>query len=336
MEEIQPTGRLAGELRSTKKVTVIPEKTYVSPAQTVVERTFYGPCLVCAKDIQYSFYWRWSTEEGTEEWLLKQFEPSRRKAHLSFLEGRRKDGFCQLRVLHGIVCVSCQEKYATARTAIQRVKAAKEELKRQAELEEAEVRLHERERWEYHTTWRDAEVGEFGTVPDGVARFTARVSRGRTHKILFRWRPVGGKCQGNSPRNVVGMWVDRQFITHYHGWNIEPFDGEPPQYQWGDYEEAEDFSVQDVFGVGFCRWFERAFQPELLRITPAATWEAKGSGWPTGINPLYEEVETPAVVHTRWIDGAVYARLLCDNELPKVLAFASEHLGMNIVRTTAV
>ena len=43
---------------------------------------------------------------------------------------------------------------------------------------------------------------------------------------------------------------------------------------------------------------------------------------------------TPSVIHTHWIDGNAYARVLADNELPKVVAFAQKHLRMKIIRTT--
>ena len=334
MEEIQSTGRLAGEVRSTKKVTVTPEKNIVIPAQTIVERTFYGPCLVCAKDMQYSFYWRWNMDSGYEDWLLKQFEPSRRKAHLSFLEGRRKEGYMQLRVLHGIVCTSCQEAFASTRAIAQKKRDEKEVKKKRREQRTAEDRERAREQWDYHTTWRDVTKADLANAPDGAARFTVTIPRRRhTYKILFRWRPVGGQCRGDAPRNVVGMWVDRRFVTHYCAWNLTPYGGESPWDEWSYYQEVNEVDEADVFGVGFCRWFEREFQRELLQTNPAAIWRAKGGQRPTNVGVL-TELEYPCVVHTHWIDDSVYARVLVSDELPKVLAFAEKHLRLKVVCTT--
>jgi len=343
MQELQQTGKVAGELRSIKKVEVIPETTVVLPAQMNVEHTFYGPCLLCGKDMQYSLWFRTRDKHQAEDWLLTQFESNRRKAHASYLEGRRKEGFIELRKLEGIVCESCRAICAESRAAVAKRKSEREEVKRQTAARQREQYERERERWEYHTTWRDAQPAEFANLRDGVARFTVSVPGKRPNKVLFRWRAVGGRCRGDSPRSVVGMWVDRKFITRYHGWNIAPLEGQRPYFEkdleWYDgdncfgpqWPPADDSGRQDVFGVGFCRWLEGAFQAKLLRLKPAATWTAKTKrdSWPLDV-PTLREIKTPGVVHTHWIDGSVYATLLCDTDLPKVCGFADQQLAVKI------
>lgn len=342
MDDLQSTRRIAGELRShVKNVNVVPEekREYVIPAKTVVDWAFYGPCLACARDMEYHIWFQVRKKADVEDWLLKQFETKRRKAHLSLLEGRRQSGILIDR-LEGIVCQSCRTTLAESRTKRETEKEQARKLKGEADKQAAarklEQDLRDRERWNYHTAWRDAHPGEFDNLPDGFARFTVTTAN-RNYRVFFRWRPVGGKCRGDSPRNVVGLWVDRKFITHYYGWNIVPLEGERPYFkqdvQWIDgYEQDwppnEDAAKQDLFGVGFCRWIERTFQPQLLRLKPAVKWTAKGT-WPIDVNSLSVFV-TPCVVHTHWIDGSAYARVLEDNEMPNVIEFADRALGLKI------
>jgi len=90
MDELENSGRLPGELRTAKRlVKICPARTY--PAQTRVEYTYYGPCLVCGKDMQYGdMPYRFSTEIAAQNWLLSEFSPQRRNVHLRFLDGRLK------------------------------------------------------------------------------------------------------------------------------------------------------------------------------------------------------------------------------------------------------
>jgi len=344
VEGLEQSKRVAGELRSIRKVRVIPERTFA--AQTIVDWTHYGPCLRCGKDTEYGFS-RSGTKSEIEDWLLKQNEKSRRKGHISYLEGRRQDslGHISLRNLEGIICESCRTACAEARSAVAKRKEEKKEAELHAKKRQLEQDRREREQWVYHTTWRDSEPGEFENLRDGVARFTAEIPSKRRWKILFRWRPVDGLCRGDSPRNVVGMWVDRKFVARYHGWKIEPLKGQRPYFdedlQWSDnggsydWPPPEDSARQDVFGVGFCRWLEGQFQAELLRLKPVATWTARTryDCWPLDV-PSIRKINTPCVIHTHWIDGTAYAQILYDEASPKVIHFAEEHLGMRINQTT--
>jgi hypothetical protein len=352
VEDLQNTRRIAGELRAhAKKVDVVPERVYVVPAKTTVDWEFYGPCIACAKDMLYELScmqfasWR-DRKAELEDWLLKQFEASRRKIHLLHLAGKRQQGLIQIDRLEGIVCPDCRATLAATRArsiaAKEERQNRKEQERQQNEKQQTERSWQERERWQYHTTWREARPQEFQCLRDGIARFTATVSERRPYKILFRWRATGGRCRGDSPRNIVGMWVDRKFVTHYYGWNFKPLKGERPYFpqdaEWDDgYEEVwpprEDSAKQDVFGVGFCRWFERAFQKELLQAKPATSWRTKGGDWPIDVETL-QVFNTPCIAHTQWIDGSMYARVIADNELPKVIKFAGQHLGMGIERVT--
>jgi hypothetical protein len=330
MQGPQQSENLLSSPRLVKRVEVLPERTY--PAYTVTRQTFYGQCLACGHETEYGDgWWTGTNEEDKRRWYLEQLEPSRRKVHMRVLEGTRGQGRLSISTLEGLICEPCRRSYKEVRDPNEKARRAKKWAKEDAEqrsYEDGEEQgRRDQERWTYHTTWRDASRGEFDKLPAGLATFTATVRKGRSHKILFRWRPVGGKCRGDSPRNVVRMWVDGASVSHYHGWNFAPLAETSPFFGGGEKDEAI-WERRDVFGVGFCAWFDRDFQEELLRVKPAAIWRASGGAWP--LNRDLSDLKTPCVVHTECPDGKVYARVLADDELPKVREFAKERLGVRI------
>jgi hypothetical protein len=340
MDNPQPSAKPSTQIRTTSKISVEPERTYVYPARTNVEWEFYGPCLVCSKEMEYDLWFRTTVQSHAEEWIMKQFEQDRKTVHLSLLQGRRRTGYLSLGSLEGLVCKPCwkvceQMRAAALQTKRERTAEKAREAREEAKRVEADQR-RERERWENHATWREAAKSEFVNIPDGVARFAAELGPKR-YKILFRWRPVGGNCRGDSPRNVVGMWVDGKFVTHYHGWNIAPLEGERPYFdedvEWENgynriWPPKKDAHEEDVFALGFCRWLERAFQKDLIRSKPEATWRAK-AGMFLDISTV-EDIKIPCVLHTEWIDGSIYARILPTQQLSKLIAFAEDQLRMRI------
>jgi hypothetical protein len=317
-----------GELRSTKRVVITPAQTFVRPAQRTVEHSFFGPCLRCARDMQYDLRNPMGEHEAGE-WLLKEFK--RRRSHVNCLEGRRQSGPLSLNTLEGIVCPTCWQECSEIRDALVRAENERIWAQRAAENDKFEQGRRDFERWKYHNTWRTARPDEFQNAPDGSARFTVESTPDRVHEILFRWRATGGQCRGDSPRNVVGIWIDERFAFRYHAWNLAPFVGnrQVPKFWYQDevWPPPEDSVRQDVFGLGFCQWLERRFQPELLRCKPAALWKAQNIGLQLA---SLSKLETPCVVHAEWIDGSLCANVLVHHDSSKVLEFAKCRLGITI------
>jgi hypothetical protein len=158
----------------------------------------------------------------------------------------------------------------------------------------------------------------------------------RLYEISFRWHATAGKCRGeSSPRNIVGMWVDKKLVAHYEAWNLTPYvdskrmddedDGTVPE-SYRNYN-SEYTRQEDVFGRGFCQWIQREFQKELASSDPNAVWYALNP------DPLdCYSISPPFVTHTVWIDGSVYAYLHPDYDLQRVAEWAGECLGLRIER----
>lgn len=328
------TGRLPGELRSTAKFNVVPERQIVVPKQTTVEYTFSGPCLRCGTDIQYKGFARWS-KKNVEDWLLEQFSEKRRKAHISYIEGRR--GTCLTMRVEDIICEQCRACHEHAqRDRREKAERDKAERKRKEEREEQE-RLKERERYVYHVTWHKRTRADAARLPDGSARYVVTWPGGIT-QLLFRWRPTAGDWRGDSPLNIVGVWQDGVLIAHYYGWNLVPLAGERPyfgsdvEYSRDNYQiwpPREDVRQEDVFGVGFCRFLQRACQQELLRAKPDMTWSAAAVGDAVDGTEKLSHLTRPSIVHTRWVDGSVFAAVVPSSNLETVKSFAKK-LGVQI------
>lgn len=120
------------------------------------------------------------------------------------------------------------------------------------------------------------------------------------------------------------MWVDGRLASRYYGWNLSPFDDQP-DYQNVWEGEAERF--QDVFGEGFCRWIERAFQSELIACGPDFVLDILSARrhWPDT-----SSLTKPALIHIKWFDGSVCADVLCSQDLPSVVEFAHRRLRLRI------
>jgi len=300
----------------------------VVPAHEYARRIYSGPCLACGREMEYDIgTFRFG---GEEEWLEKQF--ARRDKLLKSLQKYYPESKTRspgLGAIESIVCKACREEYEQLREADARRWQAAHEA-------EKERNKRERERFHYHNTWRDAKPGEFDRSKQS-ADFRAVLFNQRFYEITFRWRATDGDCRGDSPRNIVGMWVEGKLTAHYAAWNLKPYESDheethdydgyvPDSY---DQDPRYDYGALtrrwDVFGQGFCKWIEREFQSELLQIEPAFIWRARNAD-------SLDTCELPSlsVIHTVWIDGSVYAQIKYDWDLKEVAAWALRHLGMRI------
>jgi hypothetical protein len=230
--------------------------------------------------------------------------------------------------IESIVCKPCREEYEKLRDADSRRWQVAHEA-------EKERNKRERERMYYHNTWRDAKPGEFDRLKHS-ADFRAVLFNQRIYEITFQWRATDGECRGDSPRNVVGMWVEGKLAAHYAARNLKPYESDREETHDYDgyvrdreeYDPRYDYEARarrwDVFGQGFCKWIEREFQGELLRIEPDFVWRARDAEGDT------DDLPGLSVIYTVWIDGSVYAKLKPDLDLKEVATWALKHLGMRI------
>jgi hypothetical protein len=132
------------------------------------------------------------------------------------------------------------------------------------------------------------------------------------------------------------MWVNGKLVAHYEAWDLEPFWIEERSQDYEDwYSGADDDDDQagycsDVFTPGFRKWIEAEFQERLVQVKPSAIWRTRGS-WPLNTYCL-NDLKTPCVIHTHWIDGGIYATFLCkdDMDLPRLSNFVVKYLGLQI------
>jgi hypothetical protein len=236
--------------------------------QKYTARRYFGPCLICEKETEYS-----PASHLSDEWLAKQFK--RRRMLLSILHGTAPSYTSpSVAYIHTIVCAGCREECGKVRAAAYADRAAEE---RQREKEAKEWKRKVEESWHartYHYEWRDVTAKEVDPTPH-AAEFRVVLPTSEVHQIVFRWRATAGKCRGNSYLMKVGMWVDGKLAAHYHGWDLQDID----VLQDNDhhlYGSEEKWPTADLFGGGFCRWIERAFQPNLLKVEPDLIWEPGG------------------------------------------------------------
>ena len=279
-----------------------------------------GPCFVCRTETEYGGHDHYGLySRGGNKWLDRQFEPDARTKHLEvFAEGI---GFDRTRnaLFNQFVCSACQD--AARRQWPLKEKHRKEKWEQdriQAERDRAETR--------FRNTWRTPGRNEF-EISSGRRDFQVRSLDRRPMSVVFRWRTcVSKECLGDIPAQRVGMWVNKHLRAHYYGW------------EFGD-------AAGDLFGPGFAFWMETAFQRDLARLAPDATWYAKTKtlisrrteeAWP-GLDSLHicnvgqgQEYPTPCVIHTVWPNGSVYAQLRNFYILRDVVEFAWENLHVDI------
>jgi uncharacterized protein YbaR (Trm112 family) len=306
-------------------------KTYQGawvPCVQSVRETF-GPCLVCGNETKYA------GRNLDEQWLGKQFK--RREKLLTKLRGLGyQNESPSVQYIEMIVCPTCREECKVARDTENRRQIAEEEAREAEKAARREQKKREAEQRKYHLTWREAAAGEFDPSKHS-AEFRVSLHNLRPYVVSFRWRATGGKCRGDSPRNVVGMWVNGKLVAHYEAWDLEPFWIEEASQDYQDwYSGADDDNDEaeyrsDVFAPGFREWIEREFQDRLLQLKPSATWRTGGS-WPLNTYSL-NGLQKPCVIHTQWIDDSIYAALFCDKDdmdLPRLSEFVARYLGLRI------
>jgi hypothetical protein len=203
-----------------------------------------------------------------------------------------------------IVCPACREKYRELREANYR--------RSQLEQKNREERSkQEDERREYHTSWRNFTPEEVDRTTRSM-QFRAILPNFRLYEIAFGWRATSGEGRGDSPPNVVGMWVDGKLVAHYFGWNLRPSYWEGADRGEDPIEKSLDFfdlsnndDICDIFAPGLAMWMEREFQDRLCNLNPAAVWRASSPR-------TFRFEDGPMLVHTVWIDGQTCAALLID------------------------
>lgn len=299
------------DFSTTEEKRIAPAQTYSTPAHECTIRRINGPCIVCERQIEYPGPW-----PSTEEHARKQFMRRRRDQILQKLRGGGRLGDVpKVETIEGMACTQCRTECKQQREAAERQRQA-EAQKKQREVEQKRLaRLR-------HYEWRTATASDVDPTPQS-AEFRAVFPNFEMHEILFRWHAVPGKCRGDSYLMVVGMWVDGKLTAHYYGWNLQWLDlNEEHQF----YGSEDEWATEDLFGLGFCRWIERAFQPRLLRHKPDQTWAPGG----------YEELDTsvvrdrPGTVRIEWIDGSRYVHLLPSKNLPEVAEWAEKNLELRI------
>jgi hypothetical protein len=283
--------------------------------QKYTVRRYFGPCLICERETQYS------ASRVSDEWLAKQFK--RRRILLSILRGTAPSHTSpSVAYIETIVCAGCREESRKLRTAAVQQRAAEE---RQKEKEEKEWKRKVEESWRarvHHYEWRDVTAAEIDPTPHGT-EFRAALPNSEVHQILFRWRATPGKCRGDSYLMKVGMWVDGKLTAHYHGWDLQDIDVlEDENHRL--YGSEEKWPTMDLFGGGFCRWIECAFQPRLLTVEPDLVWE------PGSYKELDTQIRRPGTLRVDWLDGSRYVHVLPSLNLPEVAEWAEQHLGLRI------
>jgi hypothetical protein len=283
--------------------------------QKYTERRYFGPCLICERETQYS------ASHVSDEWLAKQFK--RRRMLLSILRGTAPSYTSpSVAYIETIVCAGCREESRKLRAAAVQQRAAEE---RQKEQEEKEWKRKVEESWRArvrHYEWRDVTAAEIDPAPH-AAEFRAVLQDSEVYQILFRWRATPGKCRGDSYLMKVGMWVDGKLTAHYHGWDLQDIDVlEDEDHRL--YGSEEKWPTMDLFGSGFCRWIERAFQPRLLRVEPDLVWE------PGSYGELDTQIRRPGTLCVDWLDGTRYVHVLPSLNLPEVAEWAEQHLALRI------
>ena len=307
-------------LRYTEEIRT--QEGYVrGPVRSTV-RTYYGPCLLCGRETRFGD--KWILRYG-EPWVEKQFK--RRTNLLKVLLGGRPVSPSP-ETIETLVCLMCRQKCKAIREEAVQRRIAEDSAKQKAIEDQQESCRRRRERLEadreFHYTWRMAKVREFDRTKHS-ARFQCTLADGSSFKVIFRWRATSGQCRGDSPQNIVGMWVDGQLIAHYSAWILEPF---PADVQ-NDFVDCEPRA--DLFGYGFCRWFRLAFQQRLRRIQPSAIWDAGLLKRPGDLD--MNSLKSPTVVHTQWCDGSIHATLFYDPEdidVARIADFARNYLDLKV------
>jgi hypothetical protein len=253
-----------------------------------------------------------------EERARKQFARRRREALVQKLRydiEKRQGDVPAIPTIEGMVCNECRRECSKSRAAAKR-QAFEEEQERRRKVEERQAALQR------HYEWRTATAEEVDPTPHS-AEFRAILSNCEVHEILFRWRAAPGKCRGESYLTKVGMWVDGTLTAHYWGWDLHRLDYDDDTTF---YASEDKWPIQDLFGLGFCRWIERAFQQRLLRLTPNQTWGPR----------QYEELNTelirsrPGTLQIDWIDGSGYVHILPSLSLLDVAEWAERNLELCI------
>jgi hypothetical protein len=311
------------------------------PSREYTTKELFGPCLVCEQETEYRAHehlpyipgtkWggngharaattRWFNEI-CEEWLQKQFKPKRRERLLKTLRigGRWSDDTPNPETIEIIVCPTCREECRKLREANCRRSVLEQEAKEER-TKQQEARV------EYHTRWKRFTVGEVNRNKRSM-QFRAVLPNFRVYEIAFRWRATSGEGRGDSPPNVVGMWVDGKLVAHYFGWNLRPLEAGPDEdlIQLTDFDLGNDPEICDIFAPGFAIWIRREFQDHLCSLKPASIWRAS--------TPETLHLDGPRLVHTVWVDGRTYAALYLDRwhtTIERVMDWALTNLELRI------
>jgi hypothetical protein len=274
-----------------------------------------GPCVVCDREMQYAAGW-----PADEAQARKQFKPKRREKIVKKLRTGEWDGRVpHLETIEKMVCAECLSKCA----ALREERSLQQQAERQARQQRVELRRNAVFR---HYEWRTVTASEIDRTPHS-AEFRASLPNDEMHRILFRWRAVPGKCRGESYNMAVGMWVDGVLTAHYYGWNLQSLSDD--DYRMF-YASEDKWDTSDLFGRGFCRWVERAFQQRLLRLEPDQSWR------PGQADELNVSLGRPGMLRIVWLDGTQYVHLLPSLDLPAVVEWAEQNLGMRIEESAFV
>lgn len=277
-----------------------------------------GPCLICDQEFNYGHDHYGLYERGGKNWLDKQFAPQNREAHVEAIrEGLRFDRTRKCVFLQ-FVCPICSVEVQLRwpeKDKLRRLKWEQEQIQREKAAAE----------YKFDNTWRKPDPGEFEIV-SGRREFQVRSLDRRPIKLVFRWRTcVSQECCGRITAQSVGLWASGRLTAHYYGWQLPGCRG-------------------DIFGPGLAFWLEKTFQRDLTKISPTATWRAKGrpvgmrtdDGW-DGLDSLHicnygqgKEWPPPCLIHTVWPNGSIYAQLRNFHLLQEVVEFAWESLHVDI------
>jgi len=232
----------------------------------------------------------------------------------------------QPETIEGMVCPECKAECRKLREVVeqQRVEAHRQEQMEEEKRRDMVAAAHKARVLRYE--WRTAAAKEVDPKPHS-AEFRAIFAADLVFEILFRWRAAPGKCRGKSYLMKVGIWVNGKLNAHYYGWNLQDFDDDVFHENGDGFWFSEDkWPTSDLFGRGFCRWVERAFQHRLVRVEPDRI---------CGPGRLLDLDET--VIHNRpcthriaWFDGSRYVHLLPALNLPEVAEWAEKHLELRI------
>jgi len=291
----------------------------------VLVTSLTGPCLSCDARMSYErpkYGISSLHSQYGDDWVTRLFQEKdewmdRLRDH-DFRRGRK-----MREIFTYFVCKKCRDSLRA------HWQAEKELAKQKLEFED-----RQRDRSEWLRTWRQPGLTEYDRST-GRRTFLLRESACQDRLALFRWRiNPRGECRGVSPQHRVGVWTEGKLIAHYRGWELS-----------GGYFAAEGHGEEvDLFGPGLAVWMECVYQSKLAQTKPDAVWHAKtlpigrldDNNWP-GASVVHASNEGcgyyiphPAVIHTVWHDGSVYAQVRNVFTVEQAIEFAWTRLQVEL------